>query len=52
VLDQPTIDRFLAGHRLAVVGASDERSNFGRTVYEALRDRGYDVVPSTRRRRP
>jgi predicted CoA-binding protein len=45
MLDQSTIDRFLAGERIAVVGASDQRSNFGRTVYEALRDRGYDVVP-------
>jgi predicted CoA-binding protein len=44
MLDQATIDRFLAGERIAVVGASDERSSFGRTVYEALRDHGYEVV--------
>jgi predicted CoA-binding protein len=45
MLDQPTIDRFLASEHLAVVGASDQRSNFGRTIYKALRDRGYDVYP-------
>jgi predicted CoA-binding protein len=35
---------FFAGHRFAVVGASDSRGNFGKTVYEALRDHGYGVV--------
>ena len=43
MLDQATIDRFLAGEHLAVVGASDEKASFGRTVYQALRDHGYDV---------
>ena len=36
MLDQATIDRFLAGEHLAVVGASDEKASFGRTVYQAL----------------
>ncbi|WCO66553.1 CoA-binding protein [Iamia majanohamensis] len=39
-----SVDGFLAGHRLAVVGASDESSSFGRTIVEALADHGYDVV--------
>ena len=39
------VARFLAGRRLAVVGVSDTSGNFGKTVYEALRDRGYGVVP-------
>jgi hypothetical protein len=36
---------FLTGHRIAVVGVSDDKANFGRTVYRALRERGYEVVP-------
>lgn len=39
-----SVDGFLAGHHLAVVGASDESSSFGRTILEALADHGYDVV--------
>ena len=35
---------FLRSGRLAIVGASDARDNFGRTVYEALRDQGIEVV--------
>lgn len=38
------VDEFLAGRRFAVVGASDDRANFGGTVYRALRDHGYEVV--------
>lgn len=45
----PTVDpvqamSFLAGQRLAVVGASGEAGNFGRTIYRALRDHGVVVV--------
>ena len=36
---------FLSQPRITVVGASDDRSNFGGTVYRALRDHGVDVVP-------
>jgi len=36
---------FLAGHRIAVVGASTSKDSFGRTVCRALADHGYDVVP-------
>jgi len=39
-----SVSRFLGGRRLVVVGASDESSNFGGTVYRALRDHGYTVV--------
>jgi predicted CoA-binding protein len=35
---------FLAGGRIAVVGASTEKANFGGTVYRTLRDHGCDVV--------
>lgn len=35
---------FLDAGRLAVVGASDERDSFGRTIYEALREQGIEVV--------
>jgi len=34
----------LAAPLIAVVGASDEASNFGRAVYRALRESGRDVV--------
>jgi uncharacterized protein len=44
VIDTETVGRFLTGRRIAVVGASDDQRNFGRTVYTALRDHGYDVV--------
>jgi len=36
---------FLAGHRLAVVGASDRQGNFGVTILKELADHGHDVVP-------
>jgi predicted CoA-binding protein len=35
---------FLRSGRLAIVGASDARDSFGRTVYEQLRTQGIDVV--------
>lgn len=37
-------EEFLAGHRIAVIGASDDRANFGRTVVRELRSHGYDAV--------
>jgi uncharacterized protein len=36
---------FLAGHRIAVVGASDDKDSFGRTICRALWDHEYDVIP-------
>jgi uncharacterized protein len=35
---------FLAGRRIAVIGASDDKAKFGSTIYRALREHGYDVV--------
>jgi len=43
-VQQAVVDEFLAGRRLVVVGASDDGSNFGNTVYKALKEHGYDVV--------
>jgi predicted CoA-binding protein len=37
-------EEFLSQHRIAVVGASDDPKNFGRTVLRELRQRGYDAV--------
>lgn len=44
MLDMKVIQDVLACRRIAVVGASDRKDSFGRAVYEALRDHGYDVV--------
>jgi len=44
MIDQTTVDEFLAQHRIAVVGASDDKQNFGGTILRALRDHGYDAV--------
>lgn len=41
---QSVVDDFLAGHRIAVVGASDDPKNFGRTIYTELRSHGYEPV--------
>ena len=38
------VTEFLAGRRIAVIGASDDKANFGATIYRALREHGYDVV--------
>lgn len=45
VVDATAATRFLGAGRLAVVGASDARDSFGRTIYTELRDRSTDVVP-------
>jgi predicted CoA-binding protein len=44
MIEQTTVDSFLAQSRIAVVGASDEKQNFGGAVLRALRDHGYDAV--------
>lgn len=41
---QSVVDDFLAGHRIAVIGASDDPKNFGRTIYTELRSHGYEPV--------
>jgi uncharacterized protein len=40
-----TIDSFLAGHRIALVGASRDPKDFTRAVMRDLLGHGYDVVP-------
>jgi uncharacterized protein len=44
VIDTSTVEEFLAHRRLAVVGVSDQRGSFARTVYQQLRDHGYEVA--------
>jgi uncharacterized protein len=44
MVDESLARAFLARHRIAVVGASDEKSNFAKTIYQALRDHGHEVV--------
>ncbi len=39
------IDGFLRQQRLAVVGVSRDAKDFTRTLFRALQERGYDVVP-------
>jgi predicted CoA-binding protein len=36
---------FLAQHRVALVGASENPKSFGNTIYRELRDHGYEVIP-------
>ena len=40
-----SIDRFLDGERLALVGASRNPKAFANSVYRTLRDHGYAMVP-------
>lgn len=44
MIDMNDAQAFLSLHRLAIVGASDDKNNFARTIYTALRDHGHDVV--------
>jgi predicted CoA-binding protein len=44
-VDTNAVERFLSGHRFAVVGASDDPKNFGRTIVAELQKHGYEVVP-------
>lgn len=44
MIDPSNVKDFLAQRRLAVVGASDTRDNFARTIYQQLRDHGYEVA--------
>lgn len=45
MIDTNTVEEFLAQRRIAVIGASAKADSFGATVYRALRDHGYGVVP-------
>ena len=42
--DADAATAFLRSGRLAVIGASDARDSFGRSIYEALRSQGVEVV--------
>jgi predicted CoA-binding protein len=44
MISNDAVQAFLAT-RIAVVGASDDKSSFGGTVYRELRDHGCEVVP-------
>lgn len=44
MIDPGQARRFLAAGRIAVIGASDDERNFGRTVCQALRDHDCEVV--------
>lgn len=39
------IEDFLAQHHIALVGLSHDPEHFSHTVFRALVDRGYDVIP-------
>ena len=43
-VDPSTVNDFLAQHRLAVVGASEDSRNFGNTILHELKAHGYDTV--------
>lgn len=45
MLTTSSVQQFLQGHRIAVIGASDGPKNFGGTVYRALRDHGHRTIP-------
>jgi predicted CoA-binding protein len=44
MIDPADIKDFLAGTRIAVVGASDNPKSFARTIYRELREHGYEPV--------
>jgi predicted CoA-binding protein len=43
-VDPAAVERFLSGHRFAIVGASNGSNNFGRTVYRQMKASGYEVI--------
>ncbi|MFN8052630.1 MAG: CoA-binding protein [Acidimicrobiales bacterium] len=43
-VSQTAVDDFLTGHRIAVVGASNDPKNFAHTIYVEMKERHYDVV--------
>ena len=44
MIEQATVNEFLAQRRIVVAGASDDKKNFGGAILRALRDHGYDAV--------
>jgi len=45
MITNDAVRTFLEGHRIALVGASDAKDSFARTIDLALVDHGYEVVP-------
>jgi predicted CoA-binding protein len=45
MIDPAVAQNFLAHHRLAVVGASDDPKSFGNTIYRELLAHGYEAIP-------
>jgi predicted CoA-binding protein len=44
MIEERDVEAFLASDRIAVVGASDDPKNFGRTIYTELKVHGHEVV--------
>jgi len=45
MITNDSVRSFLDGHRIAVIGASDRKDSFARTIDQALVDHGYEVLP-------
>lgn len=45
MVSMQAVNEFLAQRHVAVVGVSDVKGSFAKTVYRELRTHGYDVVP-------
>jgi predicted CoA-binding protein len=45
MVSMQAVNEFLAQRRIAVIGVSDAKGSFAKTVYRELRAHGYDVVP-------
>jgi uncharacterized protein len=48
MIERAAVERFLEERHIAVVGASDDDRNFGKTIVRELRKRDYDVVAVNR----
>ena len=44
MITNDSVRSFLDGHRIAVIGASERKDAFARTIDQALVDHGYEVV--------
>jgi uncharacterized protein len=45
MITNDSVRAFLAGHRIAVVGAADRKDSFGRAICRALDDHGFEAIP-------
>lgn len=48
VVSVGAVERFLSGRRIAVVGVGSSASSFGRAIYDALLDHGYEALAVNR----